>query len=56
MQKRNRNMKIIHVSLPEASYRRLEKLAAETDRTVPGYVRYLINQEFIRLGLPWFGN
>ena len=31
------------------------KLAEETGRTVPGYVRYLLNQEFVRLGLPWFG-
>ena len=47
--------KTVHVSIPEASYRRLKKLAEETGRTVPGYVRYLLNQEFVRLGLPWFG-
>lgn len=47
--------KTVHVSIPEASYRRLQKLAEETGRTIPGYVRYLLNQEFVRLGLPWFG-
>ena len=46
--------KVIHVGIPEPAHRQLKKLAAETGRTVPGYVRYLIIQDFQRLGLPLY--
>ena len=42
----------IHVSIPETAYHQLKKISEETGRTVPGYVRYLIIQEFQRLELP----
>lgn len=44
--------KAIHVSLPEPAYQQLQQIAAESGRTVPGYVRYLIIQDFQRLELP----
>lgn len=44
--------KVIHVSIPKPAYHQLQKLALQTGRTVPGYVRYLIIQEFQRLDLP----
>lgn len=46
--------RVIHVSIPEPAYQQLKKLAEEADRTVPGYVRYLITREFQRLGLPLY--
>ena len=44
--------KVIHISIPKPAYHQLQKLALETGRTVPGYVRYLIIQELQRLDLP----
>lgn len=44
--------KVIHISIPKPAYQQLQKLALQTGRTVPGYVRYLIIQEFQRLNLP----
>ena len=44
----------IHVSIPEPAYRQQKKISEETGRTVPGYVRYLIIQEFQRLELPLY--
>lgn len=44
--------KVIHVSIPKPACRQLQKLALQTVRTVPGYVRYLIIQELQRLNLP----
>ena len=46
--------KVIHVSIPEPAYQQLRQIAAESGRTVPGYVRYLIIQEFQRLNLPLY--
>lgn len=46
--------KVIHISIPVPAYQQLQKLAAETSRTVPGYVRYLIIREFEQLGLPLY--
>lgn len=46
--------KVLYVSIPEAAHQQLERIAAETGRTVPGYVRYLIIREFERLGLPLY--
>ena len=46
--------KVLSVSIPEAAHEQLQKIATETGRTVPGYIRYLITQEFQRLGLPLY--
>lgn len=46
--------KVIHVSIPKPAHQQLQRLAAESGRTVPGYVRYLITQEFQRLNLPLY--
>ena len=46
--------KVIHVSIPKPAHQQLQRLAAESGRTVPGYVRYLITQEFQRLDLPLY--
>ena len=40
------NRKIVHVTLSEPAYVQLKALAIDTGRTVPGYIRYLIHQEF----------
>ena len=42
---------VVHVSISKSAHQQLQKLAEETGRTVPGYVRYLIVQEFQRQGL-----
>lgn len=44
--------KVIHISVPKLVHQQLQELAAESSRTVPGYVRHLIIQEFQRLDLP----
>ena len=41
---------VVHVSISKSAHQQLQKLAEETGRTVPGYVRYLIVQEFQRQG------
>lgn len=46
------NRKIVHVTLSEPAYVQLKMLAIDTGRTVPGYIRYLIHQEFATLDLP----
>lgn len=46
--------KTMYVSIPEPAYGQLKKLAEATGRTAPGYVRHLITQEFLRLGLPLY--
>ena len=44
--------KVIHISIPKPAYQQLQKLALQKGRTIPGYVRHLIIQEFQRLNLP----
>lgn len=46
------NRKTIVVKIPEATYEQIKKLAQETGRTVPGYIRYLIHRELKSKGLP----
>ena len=41
--------KLVHLTLPAAVYTRLKKLADATDRTVPGYLRWLVNRHFWEL-------
>ena len=44
--------RFLQISIPKPAYQQLQKLALQTGRTVPGYVRYLIIQELQRLNLP----
>ena len=46
--------KKISVAVPTATHQQLQKLALESGRTVPGYVRYLIHKNLISLGLPLY--
>lgn len=46
------NRKIVHVTLSEPAYVQLKMLAIDTGRTMPGYIRYLIHQEFAALDMP----
>ena len=46
--------KKITLSVPLATYRSLKKLATETNRTVPGYIRHLIACDLIKRGLPLY--
>lgn len=46
--------KVLSVSIPEPAYQQLRQLAEESRRTVPGYVRYLIVQDFQRRELPLY--
>lgn len=48
--------KKISVAVPIATHQQLQKLALESGRTVPGYVRYLIHKNLISLGLPLYLN
>ena len=47
--------KEITLSVPLAAYQSLKELAAETNRTVPGYIRHLIACDLIMRGLPLYG-
>ena len=46
--------KEITLSVPLAAYQSLKELAAETNRTVPGYIRHLIACDLIKRGLPLY--
>lgn len=48
--------KKISVAVPTATHQQLQKLALESGRTVPGYVRYLIHKNLISPGLPLYLN
>lgn len=48
--------KKISLAVPAATYQQLQRLALESGRTVPGYVRYLIHKNLISLGLPVYLN
>ena len=48
--------KEITLSVPLATYQNLKDLAAETNRTIPGYVRHLIACDLIKRGLPLYSN
>lgn len=42
----------IVLQIPDTAYEQIKKLARESDRTVPGYIRRLIYQELTAKGLP----
>ena len=46
--------KEITLSVPLATYQNLKDLAAETNRTIPGYMRRLIACDLIKRGLPLY--
>lgn len=48
----NIKKKMVHISIPEPAYEEIKKLATDTARTVPGYIRFLIHQDLISKGLP----
>lgn len=41
--------KLVHLALPEATHTRLKELAKATGRTIPGYLRWLVNCHFREL-------
>lgn len=41
--------KLVHLALPEATHARLKELAEATGRTIPGYLRWLVNCHFREL-------
>ena len=43
--------KRVVLTLPLPAYEQLQRLAKETDRTIPGYVRFLITQHLAKSGL-----
>ena len=48
----NIKKKMVHISIPDPAYEEIKKLATDTARTVPGYIRFLIHQDLISKGLP----
>ena len=48
--------KELTLSVPLATYESLKDLAAETNRTIPGYIRYLIACDLIKRGLPLYSS
>lgn len=44
--------KIVSASLPEETHARLRTLADDTLRTIPGYIRMLVNQHLRQLDKP----
>ena len=43
--------KRVVLTLPLPAYEQLQRLAKETERTIPGYVRFLITQHLAESGL-----
>ena len=43
--------KRVVLTLPLPAYEQLQRLAKETDRTIPGYIRFLITQHLAESGL-----
>lgn len=48
--------KEITLSVPLATYESLNALAAETNRTIPGYIQHLIACDLIKRGLPLYSS
>ena len=44
----------VTVTLPEATYQHIRRLAEASERTVPGYIRHLVAEHLYQLGLPQY--
>ena len=44
--------KEVVIRIPETTYAQIKKLAQDTGRTVPGYIRHLIHQDLKSKNLP----